>query len=105
MNYKLVITEKAEALFDNLFYYLIYKLKNHQAAKHLITSIRNTYKRIQENPFQFPESHDSYLSVKHYREAPLTDMRYVILYQIIESTVYIEGVYHQLELYSNKINN
>lgn len=105
MNYKLIITEKAETLFDDLFYYLIYKLKNRQAAKHLKTSIRNTYKRIQENPVQFPESRDSYLSVKQYREAPLTDMRYVILYQIIESTVYIEGVYHQLELYANKINN
>ena len=28
MEYRLVITEHAEALLDNLIYYLLYKLKN-----------------------------------------------------------------------------
>ena len=36
MAYKLNVTEHADELLDNLMYYLIYRLKNTQAAKHLL---------------------------------------------------------------------
>lgn len=36
MGYKLVISEYADELLNNLIYYLIYRLKNEQAAKHLL---------------------------------------------------------------------
>ncbi len=36
MDYKLVISEYADELLSNLIYYLIYRLKNEQAARHLI---------------------------------------------------------------------
>ena len=58
MAYKLIITEKTEGLLDNLVYHLIYKLKNNQAAVHLLDSIGKIYDRLEENPFQFPESRD-----------------------------------------------
>ena len=45
MEYRLVITEHAEELLDNLIYYLLYKLKNEQAAKHLLNGVENVYER------------------------------------------------------------
>ena len=39
MAYKLNITERADELLDNLVYHLIYRLKNKQAAKHLLDCI------------------------------------------------------------------
>ena len=39
MAYKLNITEHAEELLDNLVYHLIYRLKNKQAATHLLDCI------------------------------------------------------------------
>ena len=39
MAYKLIITEKAEEHLDNHVHHLIYKLKNNQAAVHLLDSI------------------------------------------------------------------
>ena len=39
MGYKLVISEYADELLNNLIYYLIYRLKNEQAAKMLLFSI------------------------------------------------------------------
>lgn len=35
MAYKLLITEHADELLDNLVYHLLYRLKSEQAARHL----------------------------------------------------------------------
>ena len=48
MEYRLVITEHAEELLDNLIYYLLYKLKNEQAAKHLLNGVENVYERMEQ---------------------------------------------------------
>ena len=49
MEYRLVITEHAEELLDNLIYYLLYKLKNEQAAKHLLNGVENVYERMEQS--------------------------------------------------------
>ena len=38
-----------------------------------------------------------------YREAVLVDMGYVIVFRIEEASVYVVGVFHQLENYRKKI--
>ena len=45
MVYKLNDTEHADELLDNLMYHLIYRLKNKQAAKHLLDCIDVIYDR------------------------------------------------------------
>ena len=54
MAYNLRITKHAEELLDRLVYYLLYRLKNEQAARHLLDSINDIYERLEENPLQFP---------------------------------------------------
>lgn len=103
MVYKLVITERAEELLDELVYYLVFQLKNEQAASHLIERIGNIYDRLEDNPYQFPESRDRYLQHLGYREAVLADMDYVVIFRIEEYQVYIVGFFHQLENYRNKL--
>ena len=103
MDYKLIITEKAEELLDNLIYHLIYRLKNDQAAVHLLESVGQIYSRLEENPYQFPESRDINLQRLGYREALLSDMDYVIIVRIEETFVYIAGIFHQLENYRKKV--
>ena len=39
MAYKINVTERADELLDNLVYHLIYRLKNKQAAMHLLDCI------------------------------------------------------------------
>ena len=43
MVYKLNVTEHADELLDKLVYHLIYRLKNDQAAKHLLDCIDVIY--------------------------------------------------------------
>ena len=103
MTYKLIITEKAEGLLDNLVCYLLYNLKNKSAAKHLLDEVEMVYKRLEEKPYQFTECKDEYLSFVGYREAHLYSMKYTIVFYVEDSEVHVSGIYHNLELYSGKI--
>lgn len=103
MAYKLEITERAEQLLDQLVYYLLYRLKNEQAAGHLLNEISKIYDRLEANPYQFTEAKDAYLKSKQYREAVITDMNYVVIFKIENETVYVLGVFHGLENYRTKI--
>lgn len=105
MHYKLIITERAEALLDDLVHYLFYRIKNQQAATHLLDSVEHLYERLEDNPFQFPECRDEYLSYMEYREAVLPDMNYLVIYRVEDRNVYVLGVFHELEQYKNKCDD
>ncbi|MCM1025047.1 MAG: type II toxin-antitoxin system RelE/ParE family toxin [Roseburia sp.] len=103
MTYKLVITEHADELLDNILRYLIYQLKNEQAAAHLLDELKDIYDRLEECPLQFPISRDTYLANKGYHEAVVGQMNYIIVFGIEEDVVNIVGIFHQLENYWKKL--
>ncbi len=103
MAYKLIVTEHADELLDNILHYLLYRLKNEQVAKHLLDGIGNVYDRLEENPLQFPLSRDTYLAHKGYREAVIGQMNYTVVFSIKTDIVNIVGIFHQLENYQKKL--
>ncbi len=103
MAYNLIITARADELIDDSVCYLIDKLKNPDAAAHLLNGIDKIYDRLEENPFQFPESFDDYLKRRNYREALVTEMSYRIVFRVEDSDVYIVGLFHELENHKAKI--
>ena len=103
MAYKLRITEHAEELLDNLVSHLLYHFKSEQAARHLLDGIANIYDRLEDNPFQFPESRDMYLEKMGYHEAVVPQMDYIVVFGIEEDIVNIVGIFHQLENYPQKL--
>lgn len=103
MAYKLIITEHADELLDRLVCHLLFRLKNEQAAKHLLDGIDNVYQRLEDKPEQFPLSRDAVLAKKGYHEAVVPQMSYVIVFAVESDTVYVAGIFHQLENYQKKI--
>ena len=103
MAYKLIVTEHADELLDNILYYLVYQLKNRQAARHLLEEMDSIYDRLEENPWQFPLSRDVYLANKGYHEAVVRQMSYTIVFGIKENTVKIVGIFHHMENYQKKL--
>lgn len=103
MIYNLSITEKAENQLEDLVNYLLFRLLNKNAALHLLDSVERMYDLLENNPFQFPYSKDSYFASKGYREAVLLDMRYRIIFSVEGDTVYIKGIFHELEQYKYKV--
>lgn len=103
MAYKLFITKHADELLDNLMHHLIYRLKNEQAARHLLDGIENVYERLEENPLQFPLSRDTYLANKGYYEEIVPQMDYMVVFSIKADIVNVVGIFHQLENYQRKM--
>ena len=103
MAYNLIVTERAENLLDKIINYMLYHLKNEQAASHLLDSVEKIYERLEENPCQFVKNKDPYLKQKGYREAVLTDMNYMIVFRVEGRNVYIMGIFHQLEDFRRNI--
>ena len=103
MVYKLIVTEHADELLDNLVYHLLERLKNEQAARHLLDEIENVYERLEENPLQFPLSRDAYLASKGYHEAIVPQMEYIVVFSIKADIVNVVGILHQLENYQRKV--
>ena len=91
MVYKLNVTDHADELLDNLVYHLIYRLKNKEAAKHLLDSVESIYDRLVENPYQFPKSRDIYLAKKGYYEAVIPQMNYIVIFDVRKDIVNIVG--------------
>ena len=103
MAYKLNITDHADELLDNLVFHLVYRLKNEDAAKHLLDCVESIYDRLEENPYQFPKSRDKYLEKKGYYEAVTPQMDYVVIFDVRVQDVNIVGIFHQLENYRSKL--
>jgi len=103
MRYNLSITEKAEKQLDRLVYYLFLVLENQQAASHLLSSVETMYDRLGSNPYQFPMCDDIFLKRKGYRKAHLPDMSYHMIFEILDSTVYVLGIFHDLEQFNTKL--
>ncbi|MBR1797611.1 MAG: type II toxin-antitoxin system RelE/ParE family toxin [Clostridiales bacterium] len=103
MAYNVIISERADELIDENVNYLLNKFKSPQAATHLLDGISSIYNRLEDNPFQFPDSQDAYLMRRHYKEALVPEMDYRIIFRVDGDDVYIVGLFHDLEDYVNKI--
>ena len=103
MEYKLIITEQAEEQLEACVHYLLYQLKNQQAATHFLNEMEKLYDRLEDNPYQFPKCGDVYLEGRGYREAIIPKMEYLVIYRMENDTVYVLGIFHRLENYRNKI--
>ena len=103
MAYSLNITEHANELLDNLAYHLIYRLKNKQAAGHLLNGIDDIYDRLEDNHFQFPKCRDAHLAKKNYREAIVSGMSHIVVFNVNGNVVNVLGIFHQLENYQSKM--
>lgn len=103
MAYKLVITDRAEELLDQLLSHILFKFKNELAAKHLLDGIQQIYDRLEDNAYQFADCRDSFLKSKEYKEAVVKDMDYILIFRIDGETVYVLGTVNQLENYKEKL--
>lgn len=103
MAYKLIITDRAEELLDQLVGHILYKFKNEPAAKHLLDGIEQIYDRMEDNPYQFADCRDSFLKSKGYKEAVVKDMDYILIFRMDGDVVYVLGIFHQLENYKDKL--
>lgn len=82
---------------------LLYRIKNEQAARHLLDGMEHIYDRLETDSFQFPICKDAYLAKSGYREAVVSRMNYIVIVDVRKNVVNIVGIFHQLEDYKSKL--
>jgi hypothetical protein len=103
MEYNLISTEEMENLLDKKVDYLLKKFKSEQAAAHLLDGLEKIYSHLENNPFIYRESNDPFMKELHYHEAKIPEMDYIVIYKIVDNTVYVLGIFNCLENYSEKM--
>ena len=103
MAYKLVVTDNAAQQVESIVDYIMYRLNNKQAAKAIIDDIEKGYTKLSIMAEMFAYCNDRYLASKNYRKLILEKHQYIILYQVRDKVVYVNGVFHMLENYREKL--
>ena len=103
MDYKVIFTENALEDMNSIVEYLIFHLHNKQAANHFIDSVENGKYVLSNSAESFQLCLNSRLRSNGYRKWNLAKTKYFLLFRIENSTVFIDGIYHQLQDYENKI--
>ena len=103
MNYRVIFTENALEDMDSIVEYLIIHLRNKQAASHFVDSVENGKSILSNSADSFQLCLNSKLQSMGYRKLNLEKTKYFLLYRIENSAVFVDGIYHQLQDYENKI--
>ena len=103
MGYKLIISVEAKKHLDNIISYIVFRLKNPEAALLLLDSVNKAYSDIETFPEAWALCNDSFLSDKGYRKYVLPNHNYVILYRVSGEFVKISGIFHVREDYSKTL--
>ena len=100
-SYNVIISPKAVSQLDAYISYIQYTLLNDQAAKGVWADALETANELEESGGAFHLCAHPRLRASGYRLIPFRRHRYVMLYRIESSTVYVDAIYHQLQDYEN----
>lgn len=87
MDYKVIFTENAMEDMDSIVEYLLFHLRNKQAACHFIDSVENGKFVLSNSAESFQLCLNSRLRSKGYRRLNLDKTKYFLLYRTENSTV------------------
>lgn len=104
MDYEVIVSEKAQSQLDQFVYYILVELGNKQAAQNMLTDAEETKIRLSHVAHSLKLCDNSRLRALGYRVIRFEHHRYLMVYRIDGDTVYVEGIYHELQNYENYIN-
>lgn len=104
MAYKVVVTNDAKENMQEYIEYILYEKKNHQVAGSLLDDFEYTKDILAEVAGSLKLCDNEKLRSLGYRRIGFKFHRYFMLYRVEDTTVYIDGIFHELQDFENKIN-
>ncbi len=101
MEYKVVLTSRAQLDFKNIIHYLLYDLRSKQATISVTDDMAHTIERLSYMASKFKLCDDSRLRDLGYRTIHFKRHNYFMLYRIQDSIVYVDAIYHDLQAYES----
>lgn len=104
MAYKVVVTNDAKENMQEYIEYILYEKKNQQVAGSLLDDFEYTKDILAEVAGSLKLCDNEKLRSLGYRRIGFKFHRYFMLYRVEDTTVYIDGIFHELQDFENKIN-
>ena len=105
MVYKVIIMPPAKRRLDMYVLYTVETLKNKQAAKAIIADARETKKKLSTAADSLKICDNPVLAKYGYRKIKFAKHKFVMIYRIVESTVIVDGMFHELQDYEGIFTN
>lgn len=99
--YNVIISENAKDQLENYIGYIQNVLKNGQAAENVWKDAVETAKVLSQAANSLEYCSDPELKSLGYRIIRMRRHRYVMLYRVADTKVYVDAVYHQLQDYES----
>jgi plasmid stabilization system protein ParE len=103
MEYNVVISELAQEQYDNILDYICNTLQNPQAVKSIMQDFDSTRELLKAQASTYGYCNSERLRDLKFHKLHFLKHRYIFVYRINNSTVVIEGIYHELQDYENSI--
>ncbi|WP_310603657.1 type II toxin-antitoxin system RelE/ParE family toxin [Anaerosporobacter sp.] len=103
MEFKVVMTEDAEADLDRLVSYLLFVKKNEQAARNLLDDFEVTKGSLIQVAGSLKDCTNLRLKEHGYRRINFRNHRYFMLYRIEGGIVVVDNIFHELQDYENQL--
>ena len=102
MDYKVVITEDEEADIENFIRYLIFEVKNKQAAGNVLNDFERTINSLATVAGSLKLCDNPKLAALGYRRINFFTHNYFMLYRIIGDKAIVDNIFHGSQDYENK---
>lgn len=99
MEYDVVLSVQAQTDFREIINYLVYELRNQQAAASVADDFGDTIVRLSHVAGSLKLCDDSVLRARGYRAIHFRKHKYLMVYTIDGDRAYVEGIYHDLQDY------
>lgn len=103
MDYKVLITEDAEADLDHIIRYLLFEKKSLQAASNVMDDFEATIQCLANVAGSLKYCENPRLKKKGYKRINFLDHHYFMLYRIEGDTAIVDNIFHELQDHENKI--
>ena len=101
MDYKVIISELAEAQLDHIVFYILSELSNEQAAISVLNDAEEIKLRLTHVAGSLKLSDHPRLRELGYRIIHFKRHQYIMAYKIQGKEVHVEGIYHCSQDYQN----
>ena len=103
MGYRVIVTDDAFADLDNILYYLLFVLKNEQAAQNVLDDFEHTKEQLSRVAGSLRVCENPKLRNIGYRRLEFQKHDYFMLYRIKEKTAIVDAIFHDLQDFEKKI--
>ncbi|MBQ6481886.1 MAG: type II toxin-antitoxin system RelE/ParE family toxin [Anaerolineaceae bacterium] len=103
MEYKIVVTPDAEADLDRIIRYLLYEIKNKQAASSVLNDFEETKNVLSICAGTLKLCDNPGLKSRGYRRINFISHKYFLMYRIQDESVIIDNIFHSSQDFENKM--